>query len=205
MMSMNHRGLKESADQRTEGDRLNQEIEDARRGLAAAKEARDRDAWIANLMRFNRAARALNDLESPATVPDPQRTNAYAGEHEAPDHESGAPLHDLAGVYPADFYTGRSRNYGDNARCIGIMLGLHNRPNATIRVYRAVPQDAPRKINPGDWVTIDRQYAVAHGRDNLRNNYRIVSKAVFARDLFTDGSVEEWGYDPHPRVRRKSA
>src|ERR1019366_4921003 len=56
------------------------------------------------------------------------------------------------------------------------------------------------KINPGDWVAISRRYATDHGKNNLRNQYKIISKTVFARDLFTQGdSMSEWGYDPQPR------
>jgi len=53
------------------------------------------------------------------------------------------------------------------------------------------------KINSGDWVTINREYAKKHGEDNLRNVYRIISKTVKAKDLYTDGgSIHEWGYNP---------
>ena len=52
-------------------------------------------------------------------------------------------------------------------------------------------------INTGDWVTISRGYAAEHGQSNLNNNYKIISKTVRAKDLYTDGgSLHEWGYDP---------
>jgi hypothetical protein len=51
-------------------------------------------------------------------------------------------------------------------------------------------------INSGDWVTINKEYAKAHGRDNLKNKYKILSKIVKASQLYTDGnSVHEWGYN----------
>jgi hypothetical protein len=51
-------------------------------------------------------------------------------------------------------------------------------------------------INPGDWVSINRQYAVDHGQAHV-DNYKILSKTVKAKELFTDGnSIHEWGYDP---------
>lgn len=50
-------------------------------------------------------------------------------------------------------------------------------------------------INNGDWVTISRDYAKEHGKSNLNNQYKIVSKTVPARQLFTDGNdIFEWGY-----------
>lgn len=52
-------------------------------------------------------------------------------------------------------------------------------------------------IEPGDWVTISRPYAKEHGDYNLNRKYKIVSKMVRARDLYTDGnSIHEWGYNP---------
>jgi hypothetical protein len=52
-------------------------------------------------------------------------------------------------------------------------------------------------INPGDWVTINRTYAILHGKGVLDKQYRIVQKTVPASTLFTDGnSIHEWGYYP---------
>lgn len=52
------------------------------------------------------------------------------------------------------------------------------------------------KLTPGDWVTISKNYAIDHGRDNLKK-YRILSKTVPAKTLYTAGdSVQEWGYNP---------
>jgi len=68
----------------------------------------------------------------------------YRGQHEAPDAESGAPMHDLAGdVYPADFYetqsyyrTGEDRADNESFAAVNTVRG---KPNAKVRVYRAVP------------------------------------------------------------------
>ena len=52
-------------------------------------------------------------------------------------------------------------------------------------------------INVGDWVTISREYAKMHGESNLNGFYKILTKTVSAKDLFTDGnSTNEWGYFP---------
>jgi hypothetical protein len=51
-----------------------------------------------------------------------------------------------------------------------------------------------QSINNGDWVTIDRKYAVEHGL-GLRTNYTILTKTVPAKTLYTNGdSLYEWGY-----------
>lgn len=54
-------------------------------------------------------------------------------------------------------------------------------------------------INPGDWVTPFRSYAVEHGESSLGGSgkYEIVKRRVRASDLYTAGdSLAEWGYDP---------
>lgn len=52
-------------------------------------------------------------------------------------------------------------------------------------------------INPKDWVTISRQYAIDHGECCVPGDYTILSKTVKAKDLYTEGnSIHEWGYDP---------
>ena len=53
------------------------------------------------------------------------------------------------------------------------------------------------KINPGDWVTIIRKYAESHGKAHLKNKYRILSKTVMAKEIFTNGdSLAEWSWNP---------
>ncbi len=185
----------------------------------------------------------------------------YHGQHRAPMKEENAPLWDVTqnGIYPEDFYSANAvRFYGDrateysDAESIAIIHSVRNKPNAKVKVYRAVPkvlsneekiaqyendkkyilkngklpsrvtnwankseyydfiseeierlknlpqaQEPKITINRGDWVSINKQYAIVHGRGNLNSSYRILSKTVFAKDLFTDGnSVHEQGYDP---------
>lgn len=53
------------------------------------------------------------------------------------------------------------------------------------------------KINPGDWVTLNRAYAKQHGESALNGKYKILSKTVKAKDLNTSAdSIHEWGYNP---------
>lgn len=197
----------------------------------------------------------------------------YKGEHTAPDRHSGDPLYDVTqSVYPEDFYTldiaTAARYYGhgipEDAESIQIIRQFHNKPNKSVKIYRAVPKffsdhdkEIPKmeslinyfntfnffpvndpivnkyeemfsqknldyddkikaiydqilediqkrkrekpdiSINPNDWVTINKRYAVEHGKGNLRGNYKILSKTVKAKELFTSGdSFHEWGYDP---------
>ena len=51
-------------------------------------------------------------------------------------------------------------------------------------------------INNGDWVTVNKRYAIEHGRNVLLGKYKIISKTVKAKHLYTDAnSIHEWGYD----------
>ena len=130
----------------------------------------------------------------------------YKGEHTAPDPESGAPLWDLRGVYPDDVYAYKAAQYYGTGEpydyeAFSIVHRCKGRRDQQITIYRAVPKDIKAKINVGDWVTIIRQYAKDHGESALRGNYKIISKLVNARDIFTNGdSIHEWGYYPQPRV-----
>lgn len=140
----------------------------------------------------------------------------YMGGHEAPMAEDiNAPIWDLTGkytgneLYPKDIYSSdATRLYSsgqtyDN-QAISILHSLEGRPNKMITVYRAVSKDNPSEINPGDWVTLVRDYAKDHGESNLGGNYKIVKKTVAARDIFTDAnSIQEFGYDPQVRVEPK--
>jgi len=62
----------------------------------------------------------------------------------------------------------------------------------------------PLPINNGDWVTLSKAYAKEHGEGALNGNYKIVSKKVPARKLFTDGnSIQEFGYDESGRISQE--
>jgi hypothetical protein len=135
----------------------------------------------------------------------------YLGQHQPPMKGEGAPLWRLTdeSIYPADIYGFEAHRLysfggpGDHT-AISIMRSMRNKPNRLITVYRAVPKDLPKtkkKFERGNWVALTRAYAKEHGESNLGGQYSILSKSVYARDLFTDGnSVQEWGYDPQPRV-----
>jgi len=129
----------------------------------------------------------------------------YMGSHKAPDKTRGAPLHDLTQIYPDDIYSDKSsRYYGDmggdvnDKDSVRLMQAYRNKPDATVKIYRAVPIDKKDiSINAGDWVTLNKNYAIQHGRSTLYGKYKIVSKIVAARTLFTDAnSIHEFGYDP---------
>ena len=76
-----------------------------------------------------------------------------------------------------------------------------------IERLKAAPSPVVPKyhINRGDWVTINRKYAVEHGESQLDGKYSIISKVVRAKDIFTSGeSIHEWGYEPQMATASKT-
>lgn len=54
-----------------------------------------------------------------------------------------------------------------------------------------------KSINHGDWVSIDRRYAVEHGEGRFNGKYTILSKQVPAKHVRNAGNdLNEWGYFP---------
>ncbi|MGE0344092.1 MAG: hypothetical protein AB7O86_13620, partial [Porticoccaceae bacterium] len=134
----------------------------------------------------------------------------YVGTHAAPMVDSGAPAHQLNGEfgYPDDIYSPQGpRYYGTgladlDKRAFAVVNRIRGNPDADVTVYRAVPNTVDGDtINPGDWVSIVHAYAKDHGEGPLGGEYRIISRVVKAKDIFTNGdSIQEWGYDPQDDV-----
>lgn len=132
----------------------------------------------------------------------------YRMAHTAPNREFGAQLHDLSAIYPEDIYSSKAAHYygggGDAAwrqmdnNSVRIAQSFRGKPDADVTIYRAVPKDEKiTAINPGDWVTINKDYARTHGESNLPEGYKIISQKVKAKDIWTNAdSVHEYGYDP---------
>jgi hypothetical protein len=129
----------------------------------------------------------------------------YSGEHRAPQRDSGAPLDNLKDVYPDDVYGPKGALYYGHASgdatdkaAIRILQSARNKPDAPVKVFRAIPKGIQsNEINPGDWITTIKSYAVDHGKGPLGGDYKILEKTVPAGDLYTNGdSIFEFGYDP---------
>lgn len=132
---------------------------------------------------------------------------AYRGSHKAPGPDFGAPLYDLTGggqMYPADVYSEKAAQYyGTGNRkadieAFNLARRVRGNPDAEVTMYRAVPKNVDvADINPGDWVTLSRDYAKTHGESVLNKNYKILSKKVKAKELWTNAdSIHEFGYNP---------
>jgi hypothetical protein len=83
----------------------------------------------------------------------------------------------------------------------GYGKGWYDYAHQQLEKLKNAPAEPPKKmgINPGDWVTINRNYAKEHGESTLGGKYKIVKQTVRAKDIYTNGdSIHEWGYDPSP-------
>ena len=127
----------------------------------------------------------------------------YRGVHRPASREEGHKNSgdDPTDIYPEDVYgENGARYYGDGIAndnvTIAIMRSMRGNPDKVVKIYRAVPKDV-EEINPGDWVTINKEYAKYHGYRHIGDDYKIIAKEVKASEIFTGGeSIHEWGYDP---------
>jgi hypothetical protein len=68
---------------------------------------------------------------------------------------------------------------------------------AKLRQMPDEPSQGINDINAGDWVTLTREYAKDHGESTLRGQYKIISKKVKAKEVYTNtDSIHEFGYSP---------
>lgn len=80
---------------------------------------------------------------------------------------------------------------------VGFEVDYANKMRDDIRadIEKLEESDTKIKINSGDWVTINKRYAKEHGEHALNGNYKILTKRVPAKCLFTDAnSLHEFGY-----------
>jgi hypothetical protein len=131
----------------------------------------------------------------------------YRGWHLAPTSRSGARLDNLTEIYPDDVYGPMAaRYYGagadrrEDAKVMALLQSLRDKPDAKVTVYRAIPNGAMARINPGDWVSVSRAYADEHGWRQFEEGHQVVELEVKASHLWTDAnSLYEQGYDPTDR------
>lgn len=127
-----------------------------------------------------------------------KEANEYRMQHTAPSLEEDPSGSDLSDAMPDIYSPNAKRYHGTGSRhddkALKVIRDMKGKPNATVTIYRAVPTSVD-EINPGDWVTITKEYAQEHiGSDE---GYKIISKKVKAKEIANDGnSIHEFGYDP---------
>lgn len=132
----------------------------------------------------------------------------YSIEHKAPTSTTGAPAYDLTLIYPGDVYQ-HPEWYDSEPEAMKIHRMLRtarNKPKAKLTVYRAIPKGIKSGINPGDWITLSRQYANLHGQKVFgAKNYQILKATIPAAYIWFDGnSILESGFDNSIKNPRKT-
>ena len=123
----------------------------------------------------------------------------YQGTHKPPAPDYGAPLSDLTKILPKNVYTRQGKDlYGQGDPVVDrewwmAAMKAKNNPNFEVEIYRAVPKGV-KDINSGDWVTTSKKYAEMHGENALSGDYEIISKKVKAKNLYTAGDPQEYGF-----------
>jgi hypothetical protein len=128
----------------------------------------------------------------------------YSGGHQAPyrDEEGYHPsMDDLSPMYGSDFYQGGSKyhvNSPEDQMALDILMEHQGNPDAEIEIYRAVPLDADDEFNARDWISLTPDYAHRHGKGALKGEYKVLKTKARVGDLYNEGYLSEWGFDPSP-------
>jgi hypothetical protein len=134
---------------------------------------------------------------------------SYRGFHKAPSNDGYDPsLDDIDMMFPGIYeLPNADRVYGHSGMpnnmdrlTVDIIRSVKGKPDKLITIYRAVPASLDKTklvINPGDWVTINRMYAIYHGL-RFEGGYKLIELDVPVGHLYTEGnSIHEFGYDPN--------
>lgn len=78
---------------------------------------------------------------------------------------------------------------------MSVLNKIRNNPDADITIYRATTGN---KINPGDWITLSKEYAKLHNEHSLQGKGNILEMKVKAKDIqFAGDDINEFGYFPN--------
>jgi len=105
----------------------------------------------------------------------------------------------LTKIYPQDVYDKSNYYTVDDFEKESAHLAsrYRDKPDRMVWIFRAVPRGV-NTINPGDWVTINRRYAIQHSKHptDKKQDMTVIAAQVPASSIHTDGnSFAEWGYN----------
>lgn len=96
----------------------------------------------------------------------------------------------------ANKYFSDYNDYDNTKEMIDIMLRAQNNPDMIVTIYRGAPSEGI--LNTGDWVTLNRDYALAFAGDGIYSDNpdsKVYEYKVKASELSFDGdSIYEFGY-----------
>lgn len=131
----------------------------------------------------------------------------YQIDHKPMTVDGGASrLDDLTGAFGEDIYGKNALQYfgtgiPEERTTLKIMQSLRGKPDELVSIYRGVP-DGVSNINPGDWVTLDRNVAMmyadptAYG-EGAKGAGKVIELKVPAKSITSwPDSLLEFGYYP---------
>ena len=131
---------------------------------------------------------------------------SYRMLHQGPDPEDSEGLHEIGTgkIWPADFHERAHEYYlGATDESIDKVHRSKGWPSRKVWAYRALPSPH-REINPGDWVSTSKEYAMQEARHskNRDDDYPVVKFQARAEQLRNEGnSLDEWSYHGPPIQR----
>ena len=105
-----------------------------------------------------------------------------------------APLHDLTQVMPANVYD-ELHKYTQSSVIQSILKITKDDPSKMTKLH-VLAKTGVRGVNPGDEGTLDRDYLVQQGRETMPEGFKILSKNIPARYLYTSGDLNKWVWNP---------
>lgn len=119
------------------------------------------------------------------------------------DLTNSAKVTDIDTAAPNDVYdnpqyyifSGSDKSKAETAAAVKALKDAS--PEKRTKIYRATPGDT---INPGDWVTLSKEYANDHKNSWLEGKGDVIEMEVPARDIRWAGDdLQEWGYFPQQK------
>ena len=170
--------------------------------LATRAKIEEVDRWYTEAIAKNDFETARYLVEQMALLKGYSVTD-YRIDHQAPyNNGHDASLDDVSPMFGEDIYGSHAAQYfgtfeGFDGESIQHIQAAHGKPERYVTIYRAVPVSIKSdQIRNGDWITLTRRYAEQHGKSNIIGRYRVISKRVKAKNVYTDGnSIHEFGYD----------
>jgi hypothetical protein len=104
------------------------------------------------------------------------------------------PLHDLTQGFPEGVYD-NLHQYTRSPMVIGLLSATRGNPRKMTRIH-ILGKPGSRGVNPGDEGSLDRDYLVQKGRETMPEGFKVLSKSVSAKELFTSGDVNKWVWNP---------
>lgn len=94
---------------------------------------------------------------------------------------------------------GRGGSHEQDEASFKIIRSLKGKPDEVVAIHRSVPEHV-NEINPGDWVSVNKDYADLYGHIKHGGKHKVISKEVPAKELHATESIHEQGWHPEKKA-----